>query len=313
MMDPSVIAQTMLVIAVEEGTVLLLAALGEIYAERSGVLNLGVEGMMAFGALMAILTMMATSSYVLAVLVAVAAGLSLSLVHAVLSIHLRTNQIVSGLAITILGLGLSGFLGRREGIIGRPIVALPDVSVPGLSAIPVIGPAFFDQNLIVYFAYALVAAMWFLLFRTRLGLNIRTVGENPAMADSLGVNVYGIRYLCTLVGGALAGLSGALITLGYYPAWTEGMTLGRGWIAIGLVILATWNPSRALLGAFLFGGVTALPNAFMSVGYQQIPSSFLQMLPYALTLVVLAAASIRGLRKKVAPPAALGLPYSREE
>lgn len=312
-MDPVSMLQTLLVVAVEEGTILLLAALGEIYAERSGVLNLGVEGMMAVGALTAVLTTMTTGSYLLAVAAAMGMGLALSSVHGFVSIHLRGNQIVSGLAITMLGLGLSGFLGRQEGIIGRPISALQDVPLPGLSVIPIVGPAFFNQNVLVYFSYFLVAVLWFLMFKTRLGLNIRTVGENPAMADSMGVRVYHLRYFCVMLGGSLAGLSGALITLGYYPAWTEGITLGRGWIAIGLVILATWSPFRAMLGAYLFGGVAALPYILQSVGFQQVPSSFLQMLPYALTLLVLSAISSRGLKKKVAPPAALGVPYSREE
>jgi simple sugar transport system permease protein len=317
-LDFGVLLHTILIVAIEEGTILLLAALGEVYAERSGILNLGVEGMMAIGALMAITTYLFTANYILAILIAALCGFALSMVHAVVSIHLKSNQIVSGLAITILGLGLSGFLGRQIlfhgfSIAGTPIQAMKSIAIPGLSSIPIVGDAFFNQNALVYFSYVLVAILWFVLFRTRLGLNIRTVGENPAMADSLGVNVYVVRYLCTGIGGLLAGLSGALITLGYYPTWTEGMTLGRGWIAIGLVILATWSPFRALLGAYLFGAVTALPYTFQSLAIQGIPTDFLQMLPYALTLVVLTAISFRGLRKRLAPPAALGVPYSREE
>jgi ABC-type uncharacterized transport system permease subunit len=314
-LDASVVVQTVLVTALQEGTILLLAALGEIFAERSGVLNLGVEGMMDIGATVAVLVVIFTGNFAFAVSGAILAGLIFSLLHGFISIHLKANQIVSGLAISILGLGLSNFIGREAGITGSVIPHLSDLPIPGLSGIPVIGPAFFDQNIIVYMCYAGVVILWFVLFKTRLGLNIRTVGENPYMADSLGVSVYRVRYLCVAIGGVLAGLAGSAITLGYYP-YTEaavGMAAGRGWIAVGLVILATWSPFRAFLGAILFGAVSALPYSFHSIGFELIPSNILQMLPFALTLAVLVAVSFQGLRKRVAPPAALGLPYSREE
>lgn len=314
---------------VQAGTVLLLAALGETYAERSGILNLGVEGMMIVGAAFSYLITLATGDDLLAILVAMGMATLLALIHAVISISFRLNQIVSGLAITLFGLGLSGYLtfpDVRVGILRainpslpmsmayrQSTPKLPDISIPLLSQIPVIGPAFFRQNAIIYASYILTVLLWWFLFKTRPGLNIRSVGENPAMADSLGINVYLIRYVATLLGGALAGLAGAFLFIGYQPFWVEGMTAGRGFVALALVIFAAWSPLRVMAGAYLFGGVEALQFRLQVLGYGTTAPQFLLMLPYVTTIIVLVALSYEMIRKKIGVPAALAIPYAREE
>lgn len=302
---------SLLVHTIQAGTPLLLGTIGEIYAERSGVLNLGVEGMMAMGALVGFMTSFYTGNVGLAIALAIIAGASLSLIHAFLSITMRANQIVSGLAISIFGLGLSGFLGKP--MIGMTAPRLASFPVPILSDVPIIGLILFSQDPLVYASILLAVVLWFVLFKTRPGLNARSVGENPAMADSLGVNVYLIRYVCVLLGGIMAGLGGAYLSLFYTPLWIEGMTAGRGWIVIALTIFAVWSPLRALLGAYLFGGVTALQFRLQAIGIGTQAPQFLIMLPYLAALAGLILTSAETLRRRIGVPAALGLPYVRGE
>jgi len=296
---------------VQAGTPLLFGTVGEIYAERSGVLNLGVEGMMAIGALIAFMTSFYTGNIGLAIASAMIAGALLSLIHAFLSTSMRANQIVSGLAITILGLGLSGFLGKP--MIGMTAPRLTSFPIPILAEIPIIGPILFSQDVLVYTSILSALVLWFVLFKTRPGLNARSVGENPAMADSLGLNVYLIRYVCVLLGGVMAGLAGAYLSLMYTPLWIEGMTAGRGWIVIALTIFATWNPLRALLGAYLFGGVYALQFRLQAIGIATQTPQFLLMLPYITAIVGLVLISAEAVKRRIGVPAALGLPYVRGE
>jgi simple sugar transport system permease protein len=235
-----------------------------------------------------------------------------------LTISLHADQTVSGLALTIFGTGLASFLGQRLGPGGMPLVGqvgprFTRIALPVLSEIPVVGPAVFDQDVLVYFIYVLVPLSWFLLYKTRLGLHLRAVGESPHTAEAMGINVVGLRYLYTVVGGMLVGLGGAHLSLSYTPGWTENLTSGRGWIAIALVIFATWDPSRAVIGALLFGGVNAIQFRLQAAG-TTIPAAFLNMLPYAFTVVVLVVITWwEAFRKRVGAPAALGIPYMREE
>ena len=291
------------------GTPLLLGTLGEIYTERSGVLNLGIEGMMIMGAYAGFSTAYTTGSPWLGIMVAALAGGAFSLIHAFASITLKANQVVSGLSLTMLGLGLSGVLGR--GWEGKPLpVSIPEITVPGLSKIPFLGPILFEgQNLIVYLTILLVPLLWYILYRTRIGITIRSVGENPATADSLGINVGRVRYLCVVVGGILAGVAGGYLSVAYRPAWTEGMTAGMGWIVIALTIFAFWNPAIGMLGAYLFAALYHLSFRLQP----WVAPEFLKAMPYAFAIVVLIAVSRGTLQKKMGAPAALTLPYTRGE
>lgn len=291
------------------GTPLLLGTLGEIYAERSGVLNLGVEGMMIMGAYSAFATAYTTGSPWLGILVAALVGGAFSLVHAFASITLKANQVVSGLSLTMLGLGLAGVLGR--GWEGKPLpVSIGAIRVPGLSAIPGLGPILFEgQNLIVYIALLLVPLLWYVLYRTRIGITIRSVGENPGTADSLGVNVNRVRYLCVLVGGMLAGVGGGYLSVAYRPAWTEGMTAGIGWIVIALTIFAFWNPATGLLGAYLFAALYHLSFRLQP----WVAPELLRAMPYAFAILVLIFVARGTLHRRMGAPAALGVPYTRGE
>ncbi len=297
--------------AISAGTAILLACLGEILCERAGVLNLGVEGMMLMGALSGFVITYWTATPWLGALAALLVGGLLSLIHAFLTITLQANQVVSGLALTLFGSGLSAFLGQP--LVGQPApAAFHKLPIPLLADMPVLGPIFFRQDLLTYLSYALIPVLWILIFHTRPGLHLRAVGESPATADAMGIRVAGLRYLYVVLGGMLAGLGGAAISLASNPGWTENMTAGRGWIAIALVILATWNPARAALGAYLFGGVEALQFRLQSAG-TQISPFFLSMLPYVLTIIVLIFATRETARRRIGAPAALGLPYVREE
>ena len=320
--------ESVLHITVQMGTVYLLASLGEIYAERSGILNLGLEGMMIMGAALSFIFTLAYG-HLVAIIVAIISGILMSLILAVMAVHMRLNQVVTGLALTMLGLGLSGFIASpdirkaillalnpslpEDVLMIQQAPKLPEIPIPILSQIPLIGKSFFSQNILVYVSYIAAPLMWFILFKTRPGLNVRSVGENPSMADTLGVNVTATRYWCVLFGGALAGLAGAFLSLSYTPLWIEGMTAGRGWIVIALVILATWNPARAVLGAYLFGGVEALQFRLQALGFGTGFPQLLLMLPYGLTILVLTLLSVESLRKRIGVPSALGIPYSREE
>ncbi len=291
------------------GTPLLLATLGEIVAERSGVLNLGVEGMMSVGAITAFATSIVTGNPWAGVLVGAICVGFLSLLHSFASINLRANQVVSGLALTMLGLGISGLLGKRY--VGMPPGGtIKAMRLPVLSRIPILGDIFFNQDALVYLSIALALLIWFVLSKTRIGLNIRVVGENPAAADVSGISVYGIRHLCVFVGGLLAGVAGAYLSLVYIPSWTEGMTGGRGWIVIGLTIFAFWSPLRAIVCSYIFGLFYVLPYSLQPLG---IHVSILQSMPYIVTILSLVAISRESLRKRMGAPQALSKAYVREE
>lgn len=302
---------SVLAAAIGAGAAILFACLGEILCERAGILNLGVEGMMLMGALGGFAVTYWTASPWLGALAAIVMGGLLSLIHALLTITLNANQVVSGLALTLFGSGLSSFLGQK--LVGLPAPAsFGRVAIPGLSAIPVLGPVLFQQNMLTYLSFLLVPLLWYWIYRTRPGLYLRAVGENPATVDAMGLSVVGLRYLYVVLGGMLAGLGGAVISLATNPGWTDNMTAGRGWIAIALVIFATWNPWRAALGAYLFGGVEALQFRLQGAG-TNISPFFLNMLPYIFTILVLVLATRETVRRRVGAPAALGLPYYREE
>jgi simple sugar transport system permease protein len=267
-------------------TPLVLASTGELVAERSGVINLGLEGIMLVGAVAGFSTTLHTGSMGLGLLAALAAGMAMALVFAVLVLTLQTNQVATGLALTLFGLGLSAFLGRD--LVGQTVAPLPHLDIPLLSTLPFIGPLLFRFDAMVYVSLALVAVVGWLLARSRIGLLIRAVGEAPHSAHAIGMPVIRLRYATVLFGGALAGLGGAYLSLALTPMWVEGMTAGRGWIALAQVVFATWKPRGLLLGAYLFGGVTVLQFHGQGLGIA-IPSEFLSMLPYLATIVVLVA------------------------
>lgn len=309
---------------VATGTVLLFATIGELFAERSGVMNLGVEGMMLMGAMSAFSVAIATGSPWLGVLVAMLAAALLSQIHAFITITLQADQVVSGLALTFLGTGISLVLG--EGLSKAGTVAmLPKFSIPLLAQIPVVGPIFFaNHSILVYFGYLLTPLAWYYINHTRPGMHLRAVGEYPAAADALGINVFRLRYFYVFVGGLLAGLAGATISLAVAPGWfSEMTTAGQGWIAIGLVIFAQWDPLRAALGAYAFGALRRLildiqgPTVLFGFAnpfyYNPYWGFFLQMLPYAFTIIVLVVGSREAIRKRLGAPAALGIPYIRGE
>ena len=296
--------------AIVAGTSILLAALGELIAERSGILNLGVEGMMLVGAVTGFLMAIKTGNHWYGLLAAMLAGGLLAALHAFICVTMRGNQVVSGLALTILGTGISGVVGKAyQGVpLSNPFKA---VHIPGLADIPVLGPILFRQDALVYCSILIAIIIWYVIYRSRWGLTIRAVGQNPAAADAVGISVSRVRYFCTILGGILAGMGGAYLSLGYAPSWQENMTAGRGWIAVALVIFALWNPLRAIMGAYLFGGVEALTFRLQIIGIS-ISSFYLAMLPYLLTILVLVLVTIR-LRQETGTPAALGLAYDREE
>jgi simple sugar transport system permease protein len=309
---------------VASGTVLLFAAIGEVLAERSGVMNLGVEGMMLLGAMTAYKTVAQGGNPWAGVVYAMLAAGALSLLHALVTVNFQADQVVSGLAINFVCVGLSTVLGEGLSKAGT-VSLLPIYTVPLLSQIPILGPIFFtQQHVLVYVGYLLTPAAWFFINRTRPGLHLRSVGEYPAAADALGISVYGLRYLYVLIGGLLAGLAGATISLAVSPGWfSELTTSGQGWIAIGLVIFAQWDPWRAAAGGYMFGAIRRLildlQGPEMLLGFRNpffyTPKLgfFLQMLPYALTIIVLVAVSREALRKRLGAPAALGTPYIRGE
>jgi general nucleoside transport system permease protein len=309
--------------AVVYGTPILFAALGELLAERSGVLNLGVEGMMLLGAVMGFWASQRAPGpaglvLLLAVLTAAFAGLVISTVHAFLVITLRASQIVSGLALTIVagGLGLSSYLGNDLGLADLPPKhQFGELDIFGLKDVPVVGPVLFHQNALVYVSWAMVVLVALYLMRTRLGLNVRSIGEAPGAADAMGISVARYRYAHVLAGGALAGVGGACYSLAITPGWTDGDSLvgGAGWIAIALVIFSFWRPELCLVGAYLFGGLSGgLPSALQAHSYN-IKPEFLNALPYVMTVVVLVLVSTVLARRRLGAPAALGVPYVREE
>jgi general nucleoside transport system permease protein len=303
--------------AVAYGTPLLYAALGELLAERSGVLNLGVEGMMLVGAVTGFWAVQRTDSLLLAILVAAVAGGAMALIHAFLVVTLRANQIVSGLALTIFAgaAGLSSYLGNDLDVAGQPAKHSFGPFLPhSWQNAKVIGPILLAHSELVLASWVCVALVAIYLGRTRFGLNLRAVGESPAAADAMGINVAAYRYAHTIVGGAFAGIGGATFTLSITPQWVDGITGGAGWIAIALVIFAFWRPALCLVGAYFFGAFAGIPFTFQARGILSgVPPELFQSLPYVMTVVVLVLVSSAGARRRLGAPAALGTPYVREE
>ena len=316
-MSNNAVLVVVLASAVTYGTPLLFSALGELVTERSGVLNLGVEGMMLVGAVMGFWAVQKTGSLTVAVLVAAVAGAAMSLIHAFLVITLRANQIVSGLALVIFAgaAGLSSYLGNTLSLADQPARnAFGPMFPKSWQNLQFFGPILFKQSALVYLSWGLVALVALYLNRTRFGLNVRAVGESPAAADAMGINVSAYRYVHTLFGGACAGVGGACFTLWITPQWVDGITAGAGWIAIALVIFAFWRPTLCLVGAYLFGAFSGIPFAFQARGILSgIPPELFQALPYVMTIVVLVAVSSAGAKRRLGAPAALGTPYVREE
>ena len=304
------------------GTPLLYASLGELLTERAGVLNLGVEGMMLVGAVMGFWTVQRLHtgtgiSLAAAIGVAAIAGAAMALIHAFLVITLRASQIVSGLALTIFAgaAGLSSYLGNDLNLADNPARHTFKAVFPSsFQNWPIVGPIIFGQNVLVYASWACVIGVWLYLSKTRPGLNVRAVGESPASADAMGINVVAYRYIHTLVGGAFAGVAGATFTLAITPQWVSGITGGAGWIAIALVIFAFWRPELCLVGAYFFGALQALAPQLQARQISIGPTAlWTNTLPYVMTIVVLVLASASGARRRLGAPAALGAPYVREE
>ncbi|MCZ7864711.1 MULTISPECIES: ABC transporter permease [Agrobacterium] len=295
--------QAILLTVITAATPLVIAASGELVTERSGVLNLGVEGMMIMGAVCAFAAAHMTGSPYLGILAGIASGAVFSLLFGFLTLTLVTNQVATGLALTILGLGVSGMLG--ESFVGLPGIKLQPIVFPLLSDIPFLGPLLFRQDLIFYLSIALVAGISWFLFKSRMGLKIRAIGDNHASAHALGINVIRTRYLAVMFGGACAGLAGAQLSLVYTPQWVENMAAGRGWIALALVVFASWRPWRVLAGGYLFGAVTIGQLHAQAFGIG-VPSQLLSALPYLATIVVLVIISHNRRTTLINTPASLG-------
>ena len=297
--------ELVLMTVVTAATPLIIAAIGELVAERAGVLNLGVEGMMIVGASVGFAAAFSSGSTLVGALAGIAAGVLLSSLFALLAIGLAINQVACGLALTILGVGLSGLMGAP--FVGQKREAAARLALPWLSDMPYVGRLVFGEDMFVYGGVALVAACWWFLNRTRAGLTLRAIGDNHHSAHALGLPVRRARVFATLFGGACAGLAGAYLSLAYTPFWSPGMTAGRGWIALALVVFASWKPWRVVLGALLFGGATVLQlhAQAASIG---VPGQLLSATPYLATIVALMILSI-GARRNAAAPAALGQPF----
>ena len=303
------IIESILITIITASTPLLLASIGELVTERSGVLNLGLEGMMVMGAVAAFAVSQMTGSPYLGALGGIAAGVLMSLLFGFLTLSLVANQVATGLALTILGLGLSGMIG--EPFVGVQGIKLPLLAIPGLSEIPFFGRVLFNQDAIFYASIALVIGVNWFLFRTRSGLIVRSIGDNHASAHALGLNVIGIRYLSVMFGGACAGLAGAYLSLVYTPQWVENRTAGRGWIALALVVFASWRPYRLLIGGYLFGAVSIGQLHAQAFGLE-VPTQLLSALPYLATVVVLILISRNRRLTLINTPASLGNPFVPE-
>lgn len=296
----------LIVLTLAAGTPLVYAALGELVTEKSGVLNLGVEGMMLAGAVTSFIVAATTHSAWLGVAAGMAAGAALSLIFGVLTLSLMANQVASGLALSLFGIGLSAFVGLDYvSVVIDPIAPL---DIPVLTKLPVVGKLLFGHSPLVYLSILLLVAIQWFLYRTRAGLIVRAVGESPQSAHAIGFPVARIRYCAVMFGGACAGLGGAYMAVAYTPLWVEGMTAGRGWIALALVVFATWKPWRIPAGAYLFGGVTLAQFQAQGIGVD-IPSQYLSMLPYLATIVVLAIISRDAAAIRLNAPASLGKPF----
>jgi len=298
------ITSLIIVTIIGAATPLLLSALGELIAEKSGVLNLGLEGMMIIGAVIAFMTVTSTGSATLAIIAAILAGMAMALIFGILTLSLQSNQVATGLALTIFGLGLSSLLGRD--LIGVAYEGLPKLDIAFLSDIPFLGNVLFSHDILIYFSLIMVYVTYWFLNKSKYGLVLRAVGESHDAAHSIGYPVIKIRYMAVLYGGAMSGLAGAYLSLSYSPMWADNMTAGRGWIALALVVFAMWMPSRILMGAYMFGGITILQLHGQGLGIS-VPSEFLSMLPYLATIVVLVIIS-RQAQNSFAP-ASLGKPF----
>jgi simple sugar transport system permease protein len=296
----------LIVLTLAAGTPLVYPALGELVAEKSGVLNLGVEGMMLAGAVTSFIVAATTHSAWLGVAAGMAAGAALSLIFGVLTLSLMANQVASGLALSLFGIGLSAFVGLDY--VSVVIEPITPVDLPVLTNLPVVGKLLFGHNPLVYLSIVLLMAIQWFLYRTRAGLIVRAVGESPQSAHAIGFPVARIRYCAVMFGGACAGMGGAYMAVAYTPLWVEGMTAGRGWIALALVVFAAWKPWRILAGAYLFGGVTLAQFQAQGIGVD-IPSQYLSMLPYLATIVVLAIISRDAAAIRLNAPASLGKPF----
>jgi len=306
--------------AIFYGTPLFFAALGELFAERSGVLNLGVEGMMLIGGVTASWTsqhLSGTSWFVVLVSILVGAGSAglVALLHAFLSVTLRVNQTVAGLAITIFagGLGLSSYFASVWGVAARPAThPIRILDVAGLADAPIVGPILFHQTILTYFSWVLVVVASIYLFRSRIGLQLRAVGESPQTADAMGINVVKYRYIHTVIGGLLAGIGGTYYSLTVIPTWVDGMTKGAGWIAIALVIFGFWRPDLTLVGAYLFGAFQSL-SLILKARNVHINGDILNAMPFGMTIIILVVVSGGWAKRRLGAPASLGIPYEREE
>jgi ABC-type uncharacterized transport system permease subunit len=304
-------AQLLIAAAIASGTPLLLAALGELVTERAGVLNLGVEGTMLIGAVSGFIATVVSGSVWIGLVTAAVAGMLFGLVFAGLVVTLRLNQVVTGLAFTVLGTGISSFLGK--GFIGIPTPqSAPKLDFGSLSDLPIIGITLLNQNALAYFAVAMMLLTSIYLRRTRPGLILKALGESPDVLDTLGFNVQALRYAHVMAGTALVALGGAYLSLAYTPSWVDNMTAGRGWIALALVIFAGWRPWGVLFGAYLFGAIDALRFRMQIGGAPIIDQHFLNMFPYLATLLVLMVVSGSAAKRRVSAPTALGVAYDRE-
>lgn len=299
----NVLLLQILTAAIKTGTPLLLVALGEMVCEKSGVLNLGQEGMMLMGAVCGFIAAFSTGSLLLGVLAAMAAGMLMSLLFGVISMHLRANQVATGLALTIFGTGLSAFIGSSY--VGQTVKGFQGIQIPVLADIPFIGKLLFSHDLLIYVSWVLVLVVGWFCVRTRSGLILRAVGENPHNANAIGLPVLTVRYLAILFGGAMAGLAGSYMSLAYTPMWMENMTGGRGWIALALVVFASWKTKNLVLGAYLFGIASIMHLVLQGLG-MKISPSLLAMLPYLATLVVMIFIGSNRMKEKLSAPMSLG-------
>ncbi len=295
---------------VRAGTPILFATLGAILNERAGIINLGIEGLMLIGALAGFAGTFTTGSLFIGVLAAFTGAFIAGAIHGVITVQLRGNQIVSGLALTMFGVGITALFGR--GMVGQTLEGFERVPIPGLESLPVIGKSFFQQDMLTYFSFLLVVLLTLFLYRTRMGMVLRTCGESPAAADTCGYSVSTYRFLAVAVGSGIVGIGGAYLSLATTPMWIENMSAGRGWIAVALVIFASWKTERALFGAYLFGGITAMQLRLQAMG-TEISAHILQMLPYIFTILVLVISTLRLAKGSSQQPQALGLPYDRED
>ncbi|KZM41496.1 ABC transporter permease [Marinomonas sp. SBI22] len=304
-MDIDFITQ-ILFAAIKTGTPLLFIALGEVICEKSGVLNLGQEGMMLMGAVVGFLAAYTTGSAGLGIFGAIFMGMIMSLIFAFLVLHLGANQVATGLALTIFGTGLSAFVGAD--VVGQTVQGFQPIIIPLLSDIPLLGKILFTHDLLVYVSFAMAGSVAYVANRTRTGLVLKAVGENPHAANAIGIKVLRVRYCAIMFGGAMAGLSGAYMSLVYTPMWIENMSSGRGWIALALVVFASWRIGNIMLGAYLFGLASIMHLVLQGMGWSISPN-LLAMLPYVATVLVMVIISADKFKEKLLAPRSLGKPF----